>query len=145
MDERWVVSGSRDKTVRVYDARTFNCTRLLDYTYTGWVWSIVIVDYGQVLLGSQDGSVYVSELSSGDLVDRADLPWRAKPILMRRELSIETAARPSLALRAILAIELGANPSILRCAVVGRCFDAHQQRATGFAIGSRKAIHILRG
>jgi WD40 repeat protein len=171
MDERWVVSGSRDKTVRVYNARTFNCNRLLDYTYTGWVWSIVIVDSEHVLLGSQDGSAYVSELSSGDLVDRVDLPFRvftttitqdgrvaaaggggaiatvsgrAKPILMRRELSILTAARPSLALRAILAIELGANPSILRCAVVGRCFHSHQQSAAGFAIGSRKAIHNLR-
>jgi WD40 repeat protein len=75
MDERWIVTGSWDKTARVFDARTFECTRVLENVHTDWVRSVAIVGADHALSASRDGTVCVSDLSSGALVAGVQLSF----------------------------------------------------------------------
>jgi WD40 repeat protein len=149
MNGRWIVTGSCDDMIRMYDGRTFQCVRVLSTVHTGWVRSVTIVDSDHVLSGSFDCTVCVSDLRSGALVARVQLPFgvlsaaitsdgrlaaagergsavilpapaEAAHLMSGHNLALSAAAHPGPALRAIFAIETGADQGVLRRVLTAR-------------------------
>jgi hypothetical protein len=158
MGDQWVVTAeevaatvntSENVSVRVYDARTFRCARVLEHLHSHTVTSLAIVGVDYLLSASCDGTVCLSDLTAGALVSRMSgcvcrvfcaaftrdgriavsgsggaalhsAPAEFAPVISCHNSALTAAAHPGLALRAIRAIEAGADPSTLRRALAGR-------------------------
>jgi WD40 repeat protein len=167
MDERWIVTGAWDETVRVHDARTFQCARVLEKEHSDWVMAVVIVGGDSVLSAASDGTLCVFDLRTGALVTRVQLPFdifsvavtqdgrlavagsggniavlpapaEAAQRILRHSLALRAAARPGPVLRALFAIETGADPWVLRRALACRRSQLPQPSHT-VALGGQAA------
>jgi WD40 repeat protein len=74
MDARHIVTGSLSSEVRVYDAATFKCCRVLR-VHSDLVQSVVLVDAAHVLSCAWDCTVQITALASGKRVARIKLPY----------------------------------------------------------------------
>jgi WD40 repeat protein len=149
MDERWVVTGAWDETMRVHDARTFHCARVLKMERMDCVLAVIIVGGDSVLSASLDGSLCIFDLRTGALVTRVQLPRipislaitqdgrlavaccdgtsaiipapaEAAQQILCHALALRATAPSRPALRALRAIESGADSWILRRALACR-------------------------
>ncbi|MGQ9765718.1 MAG: WD40 repeat domain-containing protein, partial [Armatimonadota bacterium] len=67
-DGRYALSGSWDKTVKVWDLASGRLLRSLG-GHTGWVWAVAVTADGRsALSGSDDRTVKVWDLESGRLL-----------------------------------------------------------------------------
>jgi WD40 repeat protein len=145
MDERRIVTCSDDSTVHVYDAQTFSHVRVADNLHSNWVYPVALVDGDHMLTASWDKTVCISNVRSGAVLSRFELPFdvysaavtwdgrvaaagdSASAVLLPAPAEAahllmchNAAARPGLALRALCLIETGAPPSTMRRALSGR-------------------------
>jgi len=66
-DGRWIVSGSLDNSVRVWDSSTGEVQNVLE-DHTNSVWSVTFSPDGrQIVSGSEDNSVWVWDSSTGEV------------------------------------------------------------------------------
>jgi WD40 repeat protein len=81
IDARHVVTGSWDYTMRVYDATTFQCTRVLATVHSGCVRAVSLVGDDCVLSGGDDKTVQLTALSTGKSVEPGiSLPFEVSSV-----------------------------------------------------------------
>jgi WD40 repeat protein len=67
-DGTWAVSGSDDKTVKIWDLETGNCRATLE-GHTNQVWTVAITSDGKkILSGSWDGTIRVWDVDDGKAI-----------------------------------------------------------------------------
>jgi WD40 repeat protein len=145
MDWRHVVTTTMDQTLRVYDAQTFSCVRVVSNLHAGLVHWTVLLGTDHMLSFCDKAAVVVSNVASGELYARVELPFSVYCTAITRDgrlavggkdgniallhpppaaalpiLCHNLAANPGRALRAFLAMQTGADPSILRRTLAGR-------------------------
>lgn len=67
--ERIVISGSADRTIKLWDWRSGDCLKTF-YGHTSWIWSVVCSPCGRYLAsGSYDRTIKLWDLQEGDCFD----------------------------------------------------------------------------
>ncbi|HEY5434885.1 MAG TPA: serine/threonine-protein kinase [Candidatus Limnocylindrales bacterium] len=78
-DGRWVVSGSYDRTLRIWDPESGTCVRTLE-GHTNWVKAVAVAPDGRwVVSGSWDKTVRIWDPGSGTCVRTLEGPTRSVP------------------------------------------------------------------
>jgi WD40 repeat protein len=65
-DGRWLVSGSDDQTIKLWDTTTWRCLTTLS-GHTSRVWSLAFSgDGGTLASGGRDGSIRIWDMTTGE-------------------------------------------------------------------------------
>jgi WD domain, G-beta repeat len=75
LNEQVVATGSHDASVRVYSAESFECVRVLSALHSDSVRAVVLAGAGHLLSGSEDETLCVTALSTGETLARTRLPF----------------------------------------------------------------------
>lgn len=78
LNDRYIVTGASDHTLRIYSARSFNCILVLDTVHTSNIYAVVAVDDNNIVSFSLDKTVCVIRLPRGAVAKRLSLPFRCR-------------------------------------------------------------------
>lgn len=96
MNAQYILTGSMDSNIRVFDAKTFESVRVLDSIHSTGVSSLTILSNGYVLSSSMDETMELTRLTDSAAVTRLDLPFTVRDLVIMGDGRIAIANGESL-------------------------------------------------